>query len=261
MVHVLALPGTPRSQALLPRILDQAVREASILAETGFDALILENMHDVPYVHGQHGPETVACMTRVGVAVQQVAPALKLGVQILSGGAREAIAVAQALGADFVRVENFVFAHVADEGLLERAEAGPLLRYRRQIGATEIKIFADLKKKHASHAITADVSLADAARAAEFFGADGLIVTGTHTGLPTDPGHLREVKAATGLPVWIGSGVTPEQLPLLQADGLIVGSFIKQDGIWSQPVDRERCLRMVQAYRSLPRSGEHDASH
>lgn len=248
MVHVLALPGTPRHEALLPRIIDQAVLEASILAETGFDGLILENMHDVPYVHGNHSPETVACMTRIGVAVRQAAPNLELGVQVLSGGAREAVAIAQAIGARFVRVENFVFAHVADEGLLERAEAGPLLRYRRAIGAQEVKIFADLKKKHASHAITQDISLAEAARAAELFGADGLIVTGVATGEPTDPSDVATVKNATKLPVYVGSGVTPGCLP--QADGLIVGSALKEGGVWSNPLDRQRCLDMVQAYRN-----------
>lgn len=249
MVHVLALPGTPRNEATLGRIVDQAVEEACILQETGFDGLILENMHDVPYVHGNHPPETVACMTRIGVAVKLAVPNLKMGVQILSGGAREAVAVAQAIGADFVRVENFVFAHVADEGLLERAEAGPLLRYRRNIGATEVKIYADIKKKHASHAITADISLTEAARAAEFFGADGLIVTGISTGEPTDPSDVAQVKKVSGLPVLVGSGVTPRNL--IKTDGLIVGSFLKEGGHWAGPVDRQRCLEMVQAFRAL----------
>src|SRR6185436_20680227 len=127
--------------------------------DAGFDALMIENMHDRPYVQGAHGPETVAIMTRVGLAVREAAPGLPLGVQILSGGNREALAVALAVGGGFIRCENFVFAHVADEGLLERAEAGPLLRYRKSIGAEHIKVLADIRKKHASHAITADVTV------------------------------------------------------------------------------------------------------
>ena len=98
-------------------------------------------------------------MTAVGLAVRQ-ASTLPLGVQILAAANREALAVAQACGAAFVRVENFAYAHVADEGLMPTAEAGPLLRYRRQIGADSIQIIADVKKKHSSHAITADVPLA-----------------------------------------------------------------------------------------------------
>jgi membrane complex biogenesis BtpA family protein len=177
-----------------------------------------------------------------------------VGVQVLSGGNHEAIAIAQAVGGagSFIRCENFVFGHVADEGILERAEAGPLLRYRRDIGAVGVKVFCDLKKKHASHAITADVSLAEAAEAAEFFGADGVIVTGTATGKPVSMRDVEEVRRATRLPLLIGSGVTPETVqPLLEhADGLIVGSYLKKGGHWANAIDPARCRAIVRGGRS-----------
>lgn len=50
-------------------------------------------------------------------------------------------------GLDFIRAEGFVFSHVADEGIIN-ACAGNLLRYRKQVGAENIQIFADIKKKH-----------------------------------------------------------------------------------------------------------------
>lgn len=252
MVHVGALPGTPMNQTSTELLAVQAAREAKILAGAGFDAIILENMHDRPYVHACHGPEIVATMTRVALEVLGLVE-LPIGVQVLSGGNREAIAIAQAVGGAFIRCENFVFSHVADEGLLERAEAGPLLRYRKAIGSEDVRIFADIKKKHASHAVTADISLAEAAEAARFFGADGLIVTGTSTGKPTSPGDVAEAKRAADLPVLVGSGVTPESAaPLLEhADGLIVGSSIKHEGRWENEVDPRRCEEMVAAVRSV----------
>jgi len=247
MVHVGALPGSPKSALSVAQLCHQAAEEAKILAATGFDAIIVENMHDAPYVHAQHGPEVVACMTRAVEAVRAAATRLPLGVQVLSGGAREALAVAQAAGGSFIRCENFVFAHVADEGLLERAEAGPLLRYRRSIGAGDIKVFCDIKKKHASHAITADLSIADAVEGAEFFGADGIIITGTATGKPAASADVADARGATKLPVWVGSGVTPGQVGNLwqHADALIVGSWIKREGYWSNPVDEDRCRTLV----------------
>lgn len=254
MVHVQALPGSPSHRSSLDSIVQTAVEEARTLAESGFDALIIENMHDRPYVHAEHGPEIAACMTRIGLAVREAAARgpdrLPLGVQVLSGGSREALAIAQAIGASFIRCENFVFSHIADEGLLAKAEAGPLLRYRRQIGADHIQIFCDIKKKHASHSITADISLADAAEAAEFFGADGLIVTGTATAKPTSLADVEEARRASKLPVLVGSGVSPEHIaPLLRhADALIVGSWIKRDGLWSNPVDPSRCRKMAQTF-------------
>jgi predicted TIM-barrel enzyme len=105
----------------------------------------------------------------------------------------------------------------------------------------------DLKKKHASHAITDDLSLSDAAEAAEFFGADGVIVTGTATGKPTRLEDVAEVRQATRLPVFVGSGVTPDSLGELfeHADALIVGSYIKRTGHWANPIDPARCRRLV----------------
>jgi membrane complex biogenesis BtpA family protein len=148
MIHVQALPGAPGHKLALDEIVARAGAEARTLASAGFDALIIENMHDRPYIHGDRGPETVAAMTRIGLAVREVAPKLPLGIQVLSGGNREALAIALAVGGSFIRCENFVFAHIADEGLLAKAEAGPLLRYRRSIGAEKIQIFADIKKKN-----------------------------------------------------------------------------------------------------------------
>jgi membrane complex biogenesis BtpA family protein len=177
-----------------------------------------------------------------------------LGVQVLAGANREALAVAHACGAAFVRVEGFVFAHVADEGLIE-ASAGDLLRYRRAIGAEGVRVFADIKKKHAAHALTADVSLAETARAAEFFLADAVIVTGNATGEPTKRGDVSEVVNATRLPVLVGSGITPANIDhYAHAQGFIVGSALKQGGVWSNPLDTDALRAIALAFAALPRS-------
>ena len=252
MVHVDALPGAPDAHREPDEIATRAAAEARTLADAGFDAIIIENMHDRPYVMDV-GPEVVACMTRVGLAVRTAAPGLALGVQILSRSGRQTLAVAHALGAAFVRIENFAYAHVADEGLMPTAEAGALLRYRRAIGAERIAVFADVKKKHASHAITADLSLADACRGAAFFHADGVIVTGDRTGEPPSSADLAEARAATDLPIFVGSGATGQTLPamLTHADGIIVGSALKSDGVWSNPLDPDRCRAMVSAFHAV----------
>lgn len=259
MIHVGALPGTPRHAPPLDKIIAQAAAEAALYTQAGLDGLLIENMHDVPYLRGgagdlcvQIGPEIIAGMTAVGIAVRRESP-LPLGVQILAAANREALAVAQACGAAFVRAENFAYAHVADEGLMPVAEAGPLLRYRRQIGAGSILIIADVKKKHSSHAITADVPLAEAARTTEFFGADGIVVTGVATAQPAAVEDVQTVRHAVRIPVCIGSGLTAENLPQYwpHADIFIVGSYFKTDGLWSNPVDLTRVARFMEAVRRL----------
>lgn len=246
MIHVGALPGTPRGEDTVPMLAMRAVNEAKLLMDSGFDGLIIENMHDRPYVHGRQGPEVVAALTRVAVEVAS-ATDLPLGIQVLSGGEREALAIAQAAEAQFIRCENFVYSHVADEGLLAEAAAGPLLRYRKAIGADGISIMCDLKKKHASHALTSDLTIEDCARTAEFCGADGIIITGGFTGDPANPDEVDSVKASVGVPVWVGSGADPSQLGRLfeSADAIVVGSWIKTGGLWSNSPDAKRCKEIV----------------
>jgi membrane complex biogenesis BtpA family protein len=254
MVHVGALPGTPAAHHSVERLVQHAVAEARAYRDAGFTAIAIENMHDRPYLKGAVGPEVTAAMTAIGHEIKRET-ALPLGVQVLAGANREALAVAHACGAEFVRAEGFVYAHVADEGLIESC-AGELLRYRRAIGAERVRVFADIKKKHSSHAITADVSLAETARAAEFFLADGVIVTGAATGEPADAADLRDVRGATRLPVLVGSGLTPANLAAYAAaDGFIVGSSLKQGGVWSQPLDAAAVRAMAAAFAALPPRG------
>ena len=146
--------------------MDSAVNEARLYQECGLDGILVENMHDVPYLRGGVvGPEVTSCMTRVCSEVKlAIGENMPLGVQILAGisynpchyiillfifvGANaEAVAVAQASGADFIRAEGFVYSHVADEGWMDSC-AGQLLRYRKAIGADNVLIFTDIKKKH-----------------------------------------------------------------------------------------------------------------
>ncbi len=251
VLHLRALPGTPQSRRTVDEIAAEAVDEARRYAAAGFHGLVIENMHDRPYLKRAVGPEITAAMTAAGREVRRAVD-LPLGVQVLAGANREALAVAQASGAAFVRVEGFVFAHVADEGLID-SDAGELLRYRRAIGAEEVKIFADVKKKHSSHALTADLDLAETARAAEFFLADGVVVTGAATGRATDPLDVEAVRRAVAIPTLVGSGITAANLHrYAAADAVIVGSAAKRGGRWSNPLDGARLEALARAFSELP---------
>eukprot|EP01135_Chromosphaera_perkinsii_P012414 Nk52_evm25s2657 gene=Nk52_evmTU25s2657 len=243
MVHLRALPGTPRHFLPVESIYEQAVKEARVYVDHGVDALLVENMHDIPYVMADSiGPEVVAPMS---VALSEIKRAvnssLPIGCQILAGANKEAMAAALAGGCDFIRAEGFAFAHVADEGIMNGC-AGELLRYRRQIGADHIKVFTDVKKKHSSHAITADLSIEEYARGVQFFDGDGVIVTGTETGAEASLQELQKVRESVSLPLIVGSGVTACNITKYYggADGLIVGSHFKENGLWYAPVDPNR---------------------
>lgn len=207
-------------------------------------------MHDIPYLKLHIGQEIVAAMTAISQRVKDEAQ-LPCGIQILSGANKEAIAVANAAGLDFVRVEGFVFAHIADEGLTESC-AGELLRYRKMIGADNILVFTDIKKKHCSHAVTSDVDIVLTAKAAEFFLSDGIIVTGAATGLPAEGIDVENVRQATQLPVLVGSGVNVDNInDYRHAHGVIVGSHFKKDGVWSNSLDYGRINKFMRSFLEL----------
>lgn len=250
MVHVGALPGTPHYRGNVEEVIENAVGEAKALNTAGFSALVIENMHDTPYLRAKVGPEITASMAVIAAEVRKVV-SIPIGIQILAGANEVALSVAQAVGADFIRVEGFVFSHIADEGLIESC-AGKLLRIRKELGADKVKVIADIKKKHSSHAITSDISVAETAHAAEFFGADGVILTGTATGTPASPKELTEVKKKVGIPVWIGSGITAQNLnSFKEADGWIIGSSLKEGGNWKNSLNSKALSEMVEAFRAL----------
>lgn len=251
MIHVQALPATPRAQYTMQAIIAQAQHEAEIYLAAGVDGLLLENMHDVPYLRGSVGPEITAALAVIAHAVRQITDK-PLGLQILAAANREALAVAHAAGLDFIRAEGFAFAHVADEGIIE-ACAGELLRYRRAIGAERVQIWADIKKKHSAHALTADVSLAETAETVEFMRGDAVIVTGRATG---DVPLLAEVCAARAhcrLPVLLGSGITADNLAEFwpHAHGFIVGSHFKHNGLWHNAPDPDRIAAFMRVVTPL----------
>lgn len=250
VVHAQALPGTPANKLGMRDIISIAVDEARAYREAGFHGVLIENTHDRPYLKSKVGPEIVAAMSVIGGEVRN-AIELPLGIQVLAGANTSALAVAHACGASFVRVEGFVFAHVADEGLIE-ASAGAVLRYRRAIGAEHIRVFADIKKKHSAHAITADVDIVETARAAEFFSVDGVIVSGVATGEPANPNEVAAVAGAVTVPTMVGSGISIDNIgQFAAADAFIVGSSIKKDGRWSNPIDLARTHALVEEFHVL----------
>ncbi len=251
MIHLDALPGTPKYKGNVREIIKKALDEAEIYSEAGVDSVMIENMHDVPYLKKYAGPETVSLMSIIGYEIKNKTN-MPAGIQILAGANKEAIAAAHAAGLDFVRVEGFVFAHTADEGIME-SDAGELLRYRKMIGAENISVLTDIKKKHSSHTITSDVNIIETAKAAEFFLSDGIIITGKSTSEETDLSELKAVKPEINIPVLIGSGITLENIEKYyhSADGFIVGSYFKKDGYWKNGVDKERVAKFMDKIHSF----------
>jgi membrane complex biogenesis BtpA family protein len=253
VIHLPPLPGAPAYEGRpMEEITAHAVAEGWRYRDGGVDGLIVENHGDIPFVKpDQLGVETATCMAVITEAVRRGCGGA-VGVNVLANGAIQALAVAKAAGAGFVRVNQWANAYVANEGLLD-GPAGQAARYRAWLHGRTIRIFADVHVKHGAHAITADRSIPELARDVEFFDADVAIATGQRTGDAATTDEIRAIAQGCSLPVVIGSGVTPDNVGdiLAIADGVIVASSLKRDGVWWNDVDPDRVRAfMIQADRA-----------
>lgn len=253
VVHARPLPGSPAYDGeRLEDIYSAAVADALAYQEAGLHGLIVENHGDIPFLKPDAiGHETAAVMSVMAERVR-IATGLPIGINVLANAAHVALAVAKAGQATFVRVNEWANAYVANEGLIE-GPAGTATRYRAWLRAREVRVFADVHVKHGAHAIVADRTIAELVRDAEFFAADVLIATGQRTGDAPTRTEIEAIKSAATLPVLVGSGIDEGNVKdiLSVADGAIIASSLKRDGVWWNEVDRERAKSFMERVAKL----------
>ena len=252
MVHLWPLPGAPGYSGYgMQTIIDHALRDMEALVEGGVNGLMVENMWDLPYYVGADvKPEAMAAQA---VAAAEVVKrvSLPVGINVIHNGGIVCLSIAVAAGARFIRVCILTGARLWDTGELDHGCAADLLRKRKQLGAEDIHIFADVDKKHS--VAFPGLDLATHVEWTEFYGADALIVSGRMTGSAPEIEDVRQAKQLAARPILIGSGSAEENIAdfLQHADGVIVGSSLKKDGVMHNPVDRERVRRFVEAVRAV----------
>jgi membrane complex biogenesis BtpA family protein len=250
MVHLLPLPGSPRWAGEVSEVLERAVADARALEAGGIDGLIVENFGDAPFCKGRAEAHTVSAMTLAVAAVRE-AVGIPVGVNVLRNDSKSALAIACVTGASFIRVNVHTGVMVTDQGFIE-GDAYGTMRYRRQLGA-DVKILADVLVKHA--APLGQQSIERAAKDTAYRGlADALVVTGSGTGEPTEMEDLvRTKEAVPEIPVLVGSGVHEDNVAQLLsvADGVIVGTSLKQGGVTTNPIDEKRVARLMAVVREL----------
>lgn len=248
VIHLPPLPGAPRYDGDMAALRARTARDAEALAAAGFDAVLVENFGDAPFFRGRVPAETVAAMAVLADEARR-ASGLPLGVNVLRNDGLSALAVAAATGARFVRVNVLVGARVTDQGVIA-SEAAELLRLRRSLDAQRVSLVADVGVKHSAPLAGHGSLEEEAVEAVERSLADALVVTGARTGEEASEADVARVKAAShGRPVWLGSGVRAETLGrwLSLADGVIVGSDLRDGGRAGGPIDPARAKRFAAA--------------
>ena len=254
VIHLLPLPGSPRWNGNLISVMNRAKMEACVLEDGGAQGIIVENFGDSPFRTGRVEPETVAAMT---LAVERVRSSVSIpvGINMLRNDAISALAVAVATGCEFIRVNVHYGVMATDEGIVE-GEAHETTRRRRSLNA-DVQILADVLVKHAEPMGQSDIGLV-AQETTRRALADGLIVSGPATGQPTNSFDVSVVRRAVpdGF-VLVGSGINEHNVwrILEHADGAIVGTSLKTEGIVTNPVDPDRVRRLTEIFESMKEAG------
>ncbi len=251
MVHLDPLPGAPQFDGDRQAILERARADARALAAGGVDAVMVENFGDAPFYPDDVPKHVVASMTRAAGAVADEVD-LPVGINVLRNDAAADLAVAQAIGAEFMRVNIHTGARVADQGIIE-GRAYETMRERDRLGV-DVKLFADHDVKHSAPIAAEDFTAESFADNVERGLADATVVSGMGTGHAIDQEDLEQAadrRAEFGLevPLFVGSGVTAETVGeiLAVADGVIVGTALKPGESAGDPVSEERTRELVAA--------------
>ncbi len=211
---------------------DHALRNIERAVKAGVPAIYLQDLGDAPIATSIQ-PHAAAALAVVGAAVRREFPDLALGICMMSHGCKEPLAIAQAIGAQFVRLKVYVGAMVKAEGVLEGL-AYEAIQYRAHLHADEIQILADVYDRTGKP--LGRLPLEEEARwAAVHCRADGLILTGSSFSESMD--MLAQVKNADlGVPVLLGGGANAENIKqaLCAADGVIVSSTFKALSGWTR---------------------------
>jgi len=248
VVHLKPLPGSPLYR-YLGEVWKSALKDAETLKKGGVSGLIIENYGDRPFTKRSVAPQVIAMMSVIAKKLKELT-GLPMGINVLRNDPKAALSIALAAEADFIRVNVHIGAYVTDQGLIE-GNAYETLRFRREIDATGIKIFADVSVKHAFPMREIEIDR-EVYEVIERGLADAVIITGRATGSEADPELVKSIKAKfPNIPLIVGSGITPgnigEYLP--EADLFIVGSYFRKGNL-DNPIYEERVREVVSALKS-----------
>jgi uncharacterized protein len=250
MAHIGALPGAPLYDANggVGKLIEGALKDVEALQAGGVDAVMFGNENDRPYVL-KAPPEGVAAMTAV---VQAAKPHLEIpfGVNYL-WDPLASVAIAAATEASFVR-EIFTGLFASDMGLWQ-ADCAGAVRLRHDLGRDDMKLLFNINAEFAHSLDGRPIALR--AKSAVFSSlADAILVSGPLTGEPVDRSNLKTVREAVQtVPVLANTGVTIDNVRdiLAIADGVVIGTHFKVDGVTWNAVDGARVKRFMDVVAKL----------
>lgn len=250
MVHVPALPGSYQYDAAkgMRAIREKARKDALIMQEHGVDGVMFCNEYDRPYTFKIH-PTSIAAMTD---CISRVAEELTIpyGVNMLWDPIAT-VSVANAVDAHFVR-EVFTGVYASDMGLWQ-PDIHEVRKILRDVGNDKLELFANIVPEFCGSLDVRPLkAVARSVVTSSLFNV--LLISGLTAGMEADLDIICEVKSVVPeAAVLVNTGVrinTVEKY-LSVADGGIVGTYFKKDGITWNDADPERVKNFMQVVRDF----------
>ena len=253
MCHLQPLPGDPSYDVAggMEKVLQYAKHDFLALQENGVDGVIFSNEFSLPYLTKVH-PVTVGAMARV---IGELKHLIKLpyGVNCLWDPIAS-LDLAAAVDAQFIR-EIITGAYASDFGIWN-TNVGETVRHRIKIHATHVKMMYNIVPEAAKY--LADRSIEDITRSTEFNNKpDAICVSGLTAGAETDTQILGRVKATVkNTPIFCNTGCNINNIErqLGIADGAVVATTFKVDGIFENPVDPARVKAFMDKVKDIRKS-------
>lgn len=238
MIQPEPCPGSYNNHGMrIDEIIDVSLREVKMLNENSFDGYIIQNRNDAPVqMHAQ--PQNISYMTVLAKALKDAYPHLIQGILINWDGVAS-LAVADAVSADFVRIEHtYTGLEVGYAGLMS-AQCVEVCEFRKKLG-TSVPVYADVQEVHYEQLGRKPIVEA-ATDAVQNAFADGLFLGGKSAQGSIDIIQAVREKLGKELPILLSSGATDENISqiLEHYDGVSVGSWVK-NGNLKNPIDPER---------------------
>lgn len=249
MVHFPPLPGTPlyNDSHGIEEITNSVEEDLISLQNGGIDGIMFCNENDRPYTL-KADPSTVASMAYV---IGKIKNSIKVpfGIDVL-WDPFAALAIAKSTGALFIR-EIVTGVYASDMGFWN-TNIGELYRYKKLIDAQNVLVFFNISAEFAYNVDRRP--LEEIAKSVSFSSlADVILVSGPMTGMPPSSDTLKHVKENVKEPVFVNTGVNVNNVSELLsiANGAIVGTSLKKDGITWNKIDEKKVKELVDKVRKM----------
>jgi membrane complex biogenesis BtpA family protein len=232
----------------LEGVLEWARKDLQALQRGGVDAVMFSNEFSLPYLTRVETVTTAVMARIIGELMSDII--IPFGVNVLWDPAAS-LDLAVATGARFVR-EIFTGVYASDFGLWN-TNCGSVVRHQHAIGAQNVKLLFNIVPEAARY--LADRNIVDIAKSTVFnHRPDALCVSGLTAGVQTDQEILKNVKdAVPETVVFANTGVHLENVEeqLGVADGAVVGTTFKYDGVFENHLDEKRVKAFMDKVKEI----------